>query len=148
MDSTPAQSVPAAADTAVSRVPAGWGRRVAAYLVDRAIVYTATFAAAWPHLSSTMRRWLADLLAAWEAAGVDAADMTYTEFMAGLIEGVGMGEVAALVGGVVLIFTVVSGVYTIPQTAMWSKTLGKRIAGIEVVTEPDGRTPVGWWVAL
>lgn len=120
-------------------MPAPMGRRVVAYLIDRFFVYGATMAAAIPYIWTQIMEVLGNLEVDSDTSILDF----YADFFAALGAG-GIFRLAAVVAG---IFFAASGAYTIPQTAIWGQTIGKRITGLRVVAR-DGGLRVGWAAAL
>lgn len=129
------------------RRAAGWGRRIGAYLIDRAAIYGVTIGLSVGYIWEKMTLWVEDVVNLLYTQDSLAEADTW-ELLYEVVVNVPIGEILGMIAYVLLLFIAVSGLYTIPQVAIWSKTLGKRICGIEIVGADDGQRPVGWWMSI
>ncbi|MBP0454349.1 RDD family protein [Kitasatospora sp. RG8] len=115
---------PATRRRPASPVPAGLGRRLAARLVDTAVLAVVATAAAVP-LGNSVRTHLQDKL---DQARM-ASSLTRRQVDVWLVDGVVVGKFAVLVG----ILAFVGLLYEVLPTARTGQTFGKRLARIRVI---------------
>lgn len=125
-------------DTTGRRVRlASWGSRAVARIIDSLI----EAAIATPFLIYLLRDPLNRLFAAMEALPPEATSLPASvteEFSAAMVSAVPTATVITVVIGLL---------YTVPQNALWNRTLGKRVLGIRIrPLAADGR--LGWPRAL
>ncbi|WP_329564521.1 RDD family protein [Kitasatospora sp. NBC_01266] len=134
--------VPRASRPAPALVTAGLGRRLAARLVDLAVVGGVAAAVGVPLVVDTT----AYLQQKLDQART-ASHLTGREVQVWLIDGTVLGRAALLLGVLLL----VGLVYEVLPTARTGRTLGKRLAGVRVVTGAEtgrGGRPPGFGRAL
>ncbi|MEU6232016.1 RDD family protein, partial [Kitasatospora sp. NPDC047058] len=134
----PRRPPPAAA---AAPVPAGLGRRLAARLVDTAVLVVAATAAAVPLGNSVQTHIRLKL----DQARM-ASSLTRHQVDVWLVDGVVVGKAAVLLG----ILAFVGLLYEVLPTARTGQTFGKRLARIRVVAAAPGsaRTRLGFGRSL
>ncbi len=113
-------------------------RRIGAYMVDRVIIYMAMLLLVGPFILKFSQNWTN------RAATRIEATTTYSEFLEILFEETDWIGLTVLIVIAMGLYALIAGLYVIPQVAIWSKTLGKRVFSIEIVSFSTGDAPVGW----
>ncbi|MEU9134457.1 RDD family protein [Streptomyces sp. NPDC048404] len=124
----------AAARRQASARPAGFGRRLAARLLDTVVIGGVTAAAAVP---------LGTRAVDHVDEKIDAAKLSGEKVTVWLLD----GTTASCLGAVLAVLLVFGVLYEVLPTARWGRTLGKKLCGIEV-RDIEGHEPPGFGRAL